>query len=117
MGSFFGSLAFLPIWGIYIHSKGFFSPNIHSLFKPRIIRAYPDVLISRHHVLRSLSTLRRLPVNILCRHLDITSLAVDAAGKRLVYMPQVTQMAVDTYFCELIWNRTPSFLLGSSTYS
>ena len=41
--------------------------------------------VSRQHVLRSLSTLRRLPVDVLRGHFDVTSLAVDAADRWLVY--------------------------------
>lgn len=33
-------------------------------------------------VFRSLATLRCLPVNVLCRHLDVARLAVDAAVLR-----------------------------------
>lgn len=34
---------------------------------------------SGHHVFRPFSTLRRLPVNVLRRHFDVTRLAVNAA--------------------------------------
>lgn len=82
--------------------------------------------ILRHVILGTLATLGHLPVDILMRSFDVARLAVNAAVRGTAVLAKSFASSRTeklmcgesvTYFCALIWKRTPWGLLSSSTYS